>query len=66
MSTDWTDDPLLARLAAGKRALREIHRTASLPDKVRQIVELQKLHVNTAKRRRELGELETVWQLEER
>ena len=66
MKTDWADDPLLSKLLAGKRELREARRTMSLPEKVRQVVELQKLHVTTVKRRRPLDELETVWQIDDR
>jgi len=65
MKTDWTDDPLLSQLLAGKRELRDARRTMTLPEKVRQIVELQKIYVTTAKGRRQLGELETVWQIDD-
>lgn len=65
MKTDWADDPVLSQLLAGKRELREARRKMSLPEKVRLIVELQKIHVATAGRRRQLDELETVWELDE-
>ena len=65
MKTDWADDPVLSQLLAGKRELREAHRKMSLPEKLRLVVELQKIHVATAGRRRQLDELETVWELDE-
>lgn len=38
----------------------------SLPDKIRQVVELQKVHVTIVGRRRQLKPVERVWPLRER
>jgi hypothetical protein len=38
----------------------------SLPEKIRQVVELQKVHVTIVGRRRALGPLERVWPLQDR
>ena len=59
-----TDPDLLARLREGKRQLRRARVAMSLPEKVRQVVELQKIHVAIVGRRRKLGPLERVWDLD--
>lgn len=56
-------DDTLDRLREGKRTLREIRQAMSLPEKVRQVVELQKIEVTMIARRRPLAELERVWPL---
>lgn len=53
----------ITRLRAGKQQLRAERREMSLPDKVKQVVELQKIHVTAIRRRRELAPLERVWRL---
>jgi hypothetical protein len=50
-------------LREGKRQLRQQRVAMSLADKVRQVVELQKIHVAVVGRRRQLQPLERVWQL---
>lgn len=54
---------VLQRLRSGKRELRHKRVAMSLEDKVRQVVELQKVHVAVVGRRRMLQPLERVWQL---
>ena len=54
---------VLQRLRNGKRELRHKRVAMSLEDKVRQVVELQKIHVSMVGRRRALQPLERVWQL---
>lgn len=53
------------RLREGKRELRRARVAMSLPEKVRQVVELQKIHVAIVGRRRTLRPLERVWPLHE-
>lgn len=53
---------LLARLREGKRELRERRRAMSLPEKVRQVVALQKIALPLIARR----PWERVWPLDER
>lgn len=64
MSTRYDDT--LNRLRGGKRQLRDARTGMSLPEKVRQVVELQKISVTTIKRRRALREIERVWPLRPR
>jgi hypothetical protein len=59
-------DDTLTRLRKGKRELREARRKMSLPEKVRQVVELQKIHVKTVGSRRKLRDIERVWPLRKR
>ena len=54
---------VIARLREGKRQLRRERIAMSLPEKIRQVVELQKVHVTIVGRRRALGPLERVWPL---
>ncbi|HVR44387.1 MAG TPA: hypothetical protein VMS56_13195 [Thermoanaerobaculia bacterium] len=56
----------LGRLRSGKRELRRIRADMSLPEKVRQVVELQKVAVTTIRRRRPLRDIERVWPLRQR
>lgn len=65
MSTDSTEEELLSRFIAAKRELREVRRSMSLREKVREVVELQKIYVALAARRRPLTELEVVWKLDD-
>ena len=53
----------IEKLRRGKRELHSKRVTMSLEDKVRQVVELQKVHVSVIGRRRTLKPLERVWQL---
>ncbi len=57
---------ILRRLREGKRQLRRERVTMSLPEKIRQVVELQKVHVTIVGRRRALKPIERVWPLRER
>jgi hypothetical protein len=50
-------------LRDGKQALRAARRALSLPEKVRQVVELQKIAVKIAKSRGKLKPRERVWDL---
>ncbi|HEV7767912.1 MAG TPA: hypothetical protein VGQ76_23115 [Thermoanaerobaculia bacterium] len=54
------------RLREGKSNLRRGRVALSLPEKVRQVVELQKVHVTIVGRRRALLPVERVWQLDKR
>ena len=60
-----TTDTLQA-LRDGKRELHRRRLAMSLEDKVRQVVELQKIHVTVVGRRRALRPLERVWPLRQR
>ena len=55
---------LLQRLRDGKRVLRRARVPMSLEEKVRQVVELQKIFVNVVGRRRALKPVERVWKLD--
>lgn len=61
----WTmsTPDVIEKLREGKRALHRERVAMSLEEKVRQVVELQKIHVAIVGRRHELGPLEKVWQL---
>ncbi|HEX3108734.1 MAG TPA: hypothetical protein VHU41_06540 [Thermoanaerobaculia bacterium] len=59
--TEETD--VITRLREGKRQLRSQRGAMSLPEKIRQVVELQKVHVTIVGSRRALGPLERVWPL---
>jgi hypothetical protein len=59
VSNDTTD-----RLREGKRALRASRRGLPLPEKVRQVVELQKVAVEIAKGRKTITGRERVWKLD--
>jgi hypothetical protein len=59
--TDESD--VISRLREGKRQLRRERVAMSLPEKIRQVVELQKVHVTIVGRRRALSPLERVWPL---
>lgn len=65
MNTTQTPDALQT-LRNGKRELRRRRVAMSLEDKVRQVVELQKVHVTIVGQRRALQPLERVWQLRKR
>lgn len=54
------------RLRRAKRELRRQRIDLSLPEKVRQVVDLQKVAVETIGRRRSLREIERVWPLRDR
>ena len=60
------DTSALSQLRAGKENLRESRRAMSLPEKVRQVVELQKIEVQMIGRRRPLSQRERVWPLRQR
>lgn len=53
----------LDRLREGKQKLRQSRREMSLPEKVRQVVALQRIEVEMIRRRRPLSERERVWPL---
>jgi hypothetical protein len=55
---------LLARLRAGKAALREQRIALPLREKVRQLLELQRLYVSVVGRRRPLHPRERPWDIE--
>lgn len=57
---------LMDRLREGKRQLRRERAAMSLPEKIRQVVELQKVHVTIVGRRRALKPSERVWPLRDR
>ena len=65
--TNTNDAPdAILRLRDGKRDLRQARLTMSLPEKVRQVVELQRIALPFIRRRRELRSWERVWPLDER
>lgn len=64
MTTHESD--ILETLRSGKRELRRERIAMSLPEKVRQVVELQKIHVAIIGQRRALSPIERVWELEKR
>lgn len=55
---------VVEKLRAGKRELRRRRVAMSLPDKVRQVVELQKIALPLIRRRRALRSWERVWPLD--
>jgi hypothetical protein len=55
---------LIARLRAGKDALRARRRALPLREKVRQVLELQRLHHPLLKRRRTPRSWERPWDVE--
>lgn len=65
MKTTQIPDTLQA-LRDGKREFRRRRLAMSLEDKVRQVVELQKIHVTVVGQRRALQPLERVWPLRKR
>lgn len=60
MATENTLD----RLREGKRKLRQSRREMSLPEKVKQVIALQRIEVEMIRRRRPLSERERVWPLD--
>ena len=56
----------IQKLREGKRELHRERMEMTLPEKVRQVVELQKVHVRVVGKRRPLTELEQVWDLRDR
>jgi hypothetical protein len=56
-------DSTLTGLQEGKRQLRDARRNMPLPEKVKQIIELQKIAIPTIRRRRALLYWERVWPL---
>jgi len=57
-------DEVLDQLRAGKRELRRKRVAMSLPEKVRQVVELQRIVLPAIQRRRPLHSWERVWELD--
>lgn len=55
----------IERLREGKRNLRRERIAMSLPEKVRQVVELQKIFVEIVGQRRPLLDRERVWDFRE-
>lgn len=60
------ESDVMRRLREGKRQLRRSRIAMSLPEKIRQVVELQKVHVTIVGRRRALKPIERVWPLRDR
>ena len=58
--------PVIDRLREGKRQLRRARIAMTLPEKIRQVVELQRVHVTIVGKRRKLKPVERVWPLRER
>jgi len=59
-----TPDPtVIRRLREGKKHLRGERKALSLPEKVRQVFELQKATLPMIRQRRALRDLEKVWPL---
>jgi hypothetical protein len=56
---------LLAALREGKRQLHAAHRTLPLREKVRLVIELQRIALPLIARRRPLRDIERVWPDEE-
>ncbi|HEX7191451.1 MAG TPA: hypothetical protein VF381_07745 [Thermoanaerobaculia bacterium] len=54
---------IIRRLRDGKRQLRRERVAMSLPEKIREVVKLQRVHVTIVGRRRSLKPLERVWPL---
>lgn len=54
----------LDRLREGKQKLRQSRREMSLPEKVEQVIALQRIEVEMIRRRRALSERERVWPLD--
>jgi hypothetical protein len=64
--TNTTDTPdAIQKLRDGKRELHRARVGMSLRDKVRQVVELQRITIPLIRRRRELRAWERVWPLDE-
>ena len=61
---DRPSPELLAALRDGKSTLREERRTMPLPDKVRAVIELQRVCLPLVARRRSLQPWERVWETE--
>ena len=57
------DSETLQRLRGGKQHLRKQRLSMSLPEKVQQVVELQKVVLPAIRRRRPLRAWESVWKL---
>jgi hypothetical protein len=55
---------LLARLRAGKAALRQQRLALSLPEKVRQLLKLQQIQVSLLEKQRPLRPWERPWNIE--
>jgi hypothetical protein len=66
MKTAHVSDEILTKLRNGKRELRAARRSMSLPEKVREVVQLQRVTLAAMKRRRKPSELEYVWPLRDR
>jgi hypothetical protein len=58
-----SDSPVHADLRAGKRQLRRQRRDLPLPEKVAQVVELQRIVLTQYQRRRSLKAYERIWDL---
>jgi hypothetical protein len=59
-----TESRIHRDLRAGKRALRNRRRALSLPEKVEQVVQLQRIVLPQIRRRRALKPWEKVWDLD--
>ena len=66
MKTAPVSDEVFTKLRNGKHELRSARRSMSLPEKVREVVQLQRITLVAIERRREPGELEYVWPLRDR
>jgi hypothetical protein len=58
------DDDLLQRLWSGKAALHRRHASLPLPEKVRLVIELQRIVLPLIARQRPLRSWERVWEIE--
>lgn len=63
MSTPENVPDAIRRLREGKETLRAERRAMTLPQKVRQVVQLQEIELKAIRRRREPNAREQVWQL---
>lgn len=53
----------IRKLREGKKTLRRARRTMTLPEKVRQVVQLQAIHLKAILHRRQPTARERVWQI---
>lgn len=60
----WPADELIQRLWRGKAALHDRHARLSLPEKVRRVIELQRLALPLLAQRRTLRSWGRPWEVE--
>ena len=66
MKTEREAQALIEKLRNGKRELRAARRSMSLREKVREVVQLQRVTLSAIRRRREPEDWEYVWALREK